>query len=108
MSVNLYITDKSSGKSDMHIVCGAAEARDSWVPIFQQLDLAMLQYAFSAGVSLEVENNAQFTRELDAAIEVIEKQNQYVDAVTNIVFRARRLVRLLATHPLDRHDIYIG
>lgn len=108
MSVNLHIADKSSGTKDMHIICGANEARECWEPIFQQFDLAMLEYAFSAGISLDMENQRQFMAELDTALSEIEKRHQYEDDFINIVYRARRLARLLASHPVDAHDVYVG
>ena len=108
VSVNLHIKRIPSGDSEMHIVCGANEARESWIPIFREFDLPLMDQIFSAGIALDQQNLDQFNRELTVVLSAIEDRHDYQSDTVNIVFRARRLVTLLAEHPIPDYEVYIG
>lgn len=95
--------------SQMLTVAGQNEIDTLWKPLVKRLDLPLLDYVLSAGLSVDTTYHAQIIEEVKAICHAIEEEVAFVEEITNPVYRCRRLLSILQEYfPEQGCSVYIG
>jgi hypothetical protein len=107
MSVSLYI-ENADGQESIPIA-GQSEISEVWMPIIVRHELVCLEQCITGGLSIDPEIYSQTLEEVAILKDEFEARFSFSDEPANIVFRCRRLHRILSQHPPDDTTaIYIG
>ena len=75
------------------------ELNQLWLPIAREKELHLVEFAITAGITLNKEYFQQMREELQTLLAEMEKVVPYEDDFVNPVFRCRRLIKLLDDNP---------
>lgn len=108
MGVAVYC-ERAGEEKLYHVVAGANEIRELWMPIVQARGLYAIEHAFNCGLSLHRALLDQVLEELAIMLAELEARVPFEDDCINPVYRCRRLCDLLKKHPPEEgYEIYIG
>src|SRR5262245_8534312 len=108
MSMSVVVRDSNNREEALSVV-GSSELESMWKPILARRDLPYLKYIASAGLSIDEDNYKDVVGEIRVLLHELEVMCTYENDIANPVFRCRRLLEILESHPPSTHArIYIG
>jgi hypothetical protein len=89
----------SQNEDGLFNVAVMEELQKLWLPIAHEKGLHLVEYAITAGLTLDKKYYQQMREELQTLLAEIEKAVPYEDDFVNPAFRCRRLIKLLDDNP---------
>jgi hypothetical protein len=109
MGISLTITDSSTGMDTTVPVCGFNELHEVWLPACDKLDLEILPVCLQGGMTITKEYYDRLVGEVSRVVTAFTTTYPCEDNVTNICFRASRLLKLLKDNPITAtKELYLG